>query len=86
MRCTGTSSSQRTQKSTKGARVDREHVEEEGTQQDQPNHRCVTRQGFPITLQKENIGTDQVPLLSVRSDIIRKRLTCSSREHHLPDW
>ena len=78
-------------KSTKGSEVDRERIEEEEgthgmTQRNQPNHRCVTRQGFLIAQQKENIDTDQVPLLSVRLDIIRKRLTCSSRGCHLPDW
>ena len=49
-----------------------EHVEEEGPQR-----------VFFIMLRKENIATDQVPLLSVRSDITRKRLTCLSKEHHL---
>ena len=44
-----------------------------------------TRLGFLSVLPKENIGTDQVPWLFVRSDTIRKRLTCLLREHHLPD-
>ena len=41
--------------------------------------------GSPIGQQRENFVTDQVLWLSGRSDIIRKRITCSSRGRHLPD-
>ena len=74
-RCTHTNSSQGTPRFTSEGEGDGERVEEEGAQQE-----------FFIMSRKGNIGTDQVPLLSVRSDITRKRLTCLSREHHLPDW
>ena len=74
-----------------GDEVDRERIEEEEgthgmTQRDQPNrHGHMIRQGSPIMQQIEDIITDQVPSLSGRSDIIRKRPICSLRGCHLPD-
>ena len=56
------------------------------TQRDQPNfHGHMIRQGSPIMQQTEDIITDQVPLLSGRSDIIRKGPICLLRGRHLPD-
>ena len=67
-------------------RVEEEEGTHSMTQQDQPNHHGhMIRQGSPITQQTGDIVTDQVPLLSGRSDIIRKGPICSLRGRHLPD-